>query len=123
MLSLHLLPAAHGPLAKPNLACPCHAPPLRPRPLNFAHAFRDNAAKFWGALRRTPWAHHLKLALVTAEGLAPPALSRQLFQPLLRLRVESWADVSARLPSRQVGCCCRGSVCVVWMRANAALGP
>ncbi|KAL4458946.1 hypothetical protein ABPG75_013811 [Micractinium tetrahymenae] len=72
-------------------------------PTNFAHMFRDNAAKLWGVLRRTPWARHLKLALVTAEGLALPGFSLDIFQPMLQLRVESWADFSARLPSRQSG--------------------
>ncbi|KAL4436863.1 hypothetical protein ABPG75_004002 [Micractinium tetrahymenae] len=71
-------------------------------PTNFAHMFRDNAAKLWGVLRRTPWARHLKLALVTAEELALPGFSLDIFQPMLQLRVESWADFSARLPSRQL---------------------
>lgn len=62
---------------------------------NMAHFFRDNAAKLWGLMQETPWAGaHMKLVLVTAEGHAAPDMNYQVAQPLLALRVETWADFS-----------------------------
>lgn len=50
-------------------------------------------------MQETPWAGaHMKLVLVTAEGHAAPDMNYQVAQPLLALRVETWADFSARLP-------------------------
>lgn len=75
------------------------------RPVNFAHAFRDNAAKIFGVLNEhTPWAAHLKLVLVTGGGQAAPRTNHLLYQPLLQQRVETWADFSARLASAPVRC-------------------
>ncbi|PSC72728.1 hypothetical protein C2E20_3963 [Micractinium conductrix] len=68
---------------------------------NVAHMFRDNAAKLWGALQRTRWAAQAKLVLVTAEGHAAPRMNYQILQPMSALRVETWADFSARLPAGQ----------------------
>lgn len=60
----------------------------------------DNAAKLWGFVQDTgPWAPALKMVPVTADGLGAPAFAYQLLQPLSALRVETWADFSARLVS------------------------
>lgn len=73
---------------------------------NLAHFFRDNAAKVWSVLRATPWARHIKWVLVTAEGHAAPAMNYDIMQPMVGLRVETWADFTNRLPSREVGALC-----------------
>jgi len=57
----------------------------------------DNAARLWGAVQDTPWGGAIKLVPVTAEGQALPRMVQQLLQPISPLRVESWADFSARL--------------------------
>ncbi|PRW61290.1 Autophagy-related 8d [Chlorella sorokiniana] len=64
---------------------------------NFGHVLRDNGAKLWGAVQDTPWGAAIKLVPVTAEGQALPRMVEQLLQPISPLRVESWADFSARL--------------------------
>jgi hypothetical protein len=71
--------------------------------VNVAHAFRDNAARLYGALKETPWAAHAKLVLMTPEGLAPPSFSFDLMRPLTGLEIETWADFTTRLPSQKVG--------------------
>jgi Sec-independent protein translocase protein TatA len=71
---------------------------------NFAHVFRDNAAKLHGALRGLPWAHrHAKLVVVTAEGLDVEAWNHEVLQPLTQLQLETWADFSSRLPATAAG--------------------
>ena len=78
-----------------------------------ARCCRDNAAKLLGVLRGTPWARHAKLVLMTAEGLSAPDWNYALLQPLSPLKVETWADFSARLPGAEPaaaggGGCVRG---------------
>ncbi|KAL4423825.1 hypothetical protein ABPG75_001126 [Micractinium tetrahymenae] len=65
---------------------------------NFGHFLRDNSAKLWGFIEDTPWASSIKLVPVTAEGLSLPGFNYQLLQSMTPLRVETWADFSARLP-------------------------
>lgn len=59
---------------------------------------RDNAAYVYSALRETRWADAAKLVIVTGGGTALAPLNRALWQPLSPLRVDSWADFTARLP-------------------------
>jgi hypothetical protein len=66
-----------------------------------AHFFRDNAAKVLGALEETRWRQHIKFVLMTAEGHVALPMNHAIMQPLLHLRVQTWADFSNRLPSRQ----------------------
>lgn len=68
---------------------------LQPRPPPAAGA--DNSAKLWGFIQDTPWAGGIKLVPVTAEGLSLPGFNYQLLQSMTPLRVETWADFSARL--------------------------
>ena len=76
-------------------------------PLPSAHLLpADNAAKLFGFVEDTPWADSIKLVVVTADGLALPRFNYQLLQPMTPLRVETWADFSARL----VGGSARGLV-------------
>jgi hypothetical protein len=70
---------------------------------NFAHVYRDNAAKILGGLQGSPgWSAAAKLVVMTAEGLAMPRWNLDILQPLSQLRVETWADFSARLPAAEV---------------------
>ncbi|EFN58009.1 hypothetical protein CHLNCDRAFT_57085 [Chlorella variabilis] len=68
---------------------------------NFAHTFRDNAARFFSALRETPWAGHVKVLLQTGGGLAFSFMNLALWQPLSNMSVESLADSSVRLADDQ----------------------
>jgi hypothetical protein len=70
---------------------------------NFAHLFRDNAADIFSGLQDSPgWSAAAKLVVMTAEGLAMPRWNLDILQPLSQLRVETWADFSARLPAAEV---------------------
>lgn len=95
-------PAAQpGPAASVPTVLHCPPTPCLPPPVLFPPP-ADNAAKVYGVLRATPWAPHIKFVIVTAEGHAAPQMNYDVMQPLLRQRVETWADFSARLPARQV---------------------
>ena len=56
--------------------------------------------------------------LVTAEGHAAPAMNFDIMQPLLRLRVETWADFGARLPSAPVRATARGGALLGWLQGR-----
>ena len=55
----------------------------------------------FGVLRGTPWAERVKLVLVTAEGHAASSFGYDIMQPMTPLQVETWADFTTRLPSKQ----------------------
>ena len=73
---------------------PAYSPhPLAPACLPAA----DNAARLYGALRQTPWREHLKLVILTPDGLGMPTFAYQLYQPLTNFTLETWADFTTRL--------------------------
>ena len=96
-------PSACSPPSLPSCPLAPHDPPAHLPPSPHPPRAADNAAKLYGVLQATPWAPHIKLVLVTAEGHAAPPMNYDVAQPMTPLRVETWADFSARLPSRQVG--------------------
>lgn len=53
------------------------------------------------ALQETPWADHARLVIMTGEGLAVSSMALGLWQPLSKMRVDSWAEFSVRLPDGQ----------------------
>lgn len=61
----------------------------------------DLAAPLHGALRLTPWREHVKLVVVTPQGLAPTQPQAGLLPPLSNLSVQSMADFSRRLPAAE----------------------
>ena len=64
----------------------------------------DLAAVYYALLRRTPWRQHIKLVVVTPEGLPMTQPEAQLLPTLSRLSVQSFADFSRRLlPGHQIG--------------------
>ncbi|KAL4447222.1 hypothetical protein ABPG77_007255 [Micractinium sp. CCAP 211/92] len=70
-------------------------------PFNFAHVLRDNAARMHSALQETAWADHARLVIMTGEGLPVSSMALGLWQPLSKMRVDSWAEFSVRLPDGQ----------------------
>ncbi|KAI3428185.1 hypothetical protein D9Q98_006565 [Chlorella vulgaris] len=70
---------------------------------NFAHTLRDNAARFYSALKETAWEQHAKVVLMTGGGLPISAMNLALWQPLSNMSVDSMADFSVRLPDEQIG--------------------
>ena len=68
---------------------------------NYAHTFRDNAARVFSALRETPWAPHAKLMLQTGGGLTISGMNLALWQPLTNMSVDSLAEASVRLADEQ----------------------
>ena len=61
----------------------------------------DNAARFYSALKETPYEEHVKIILMTGEGLNISKMNMDLWQPISPLRVESMADMSVRLTDEQ----------------------
>lgn len=76
---------------------------MHPNPILPCSECRDNAARLYGALNESSWREHAKLVLMTPEGLASPEFARDVTQPLSELQVETWAEFSSRLPSKNVG--------------------
>lgn len=58
----------------------------------------------YSALKETPWAEHVRLVPMTGEGLPVSPTNRLLWQPLTRMRLEAWDEVSVRLPDDSVSC-------------------
>lgn len=101
LLTDHPLPCSTGThAASPTWPHFTHARPPVPRRPHGA-VLRDNAARMHSALRETPWADHARLTLMTGEGLAVSGMALALWQPLSRMRVDSWAEFGVRLPDGQ----------------------
>ena len=65
-------------------------------------SFADNAARFYSALRETPWAEHVKIVLKTGAGMKLNSMNVNLWQPLTNMSLDTWADFSLRLPKDMV---------------------
>ena len=61
----------------------------------------DNAARFYSALKETPWAEHVKIVLKTGAGMKLNNMNYNLWQPMSSMKVQTWADISARLAEGQ----------------------
>lgn len=79
------------------------APPRRETVYNFGHSVREFGSQLYSALAETPWAAHVRPVLVTPFGTDVVPANRAVLQPLARLRLDSWAEFSSRLPDDQVG--------------------
>ncbi len=58
----------------------------------------DMAAQVYSLLRRTSWRQHIKLVMVTPDGLPLTTAEAALLPPLSGMSVQSMADFSRRLP-------------------------
>lgn len=83
--------------------------PLAPLPhthahavYNFGHSVREFGSQLYSALAETPWAAHVRPVLMTPFGTDVVPANRAVLQPLARLRLDSWAEFSSRLPDDQV---------------------
>ena len=78
--------------------------PSSRRCLPLASLLADLAAVYYALMRRTPWRQHMKLVVVTPEGLPMTQPEAQLLPVLSRLSVQTFADFSRRLlPGHKIG--------------------
>lgn len=88
-----------GYLARPSWSS-CTVPVIW-RPMwqdNLGHAFRDTGSQLLSALEATPWREHIKLVLLTGDGLGMFPHLELILGSLSTMSAESFADFSTRLP-------------------------